>query len=167
MEVLIIMKKIAIVFVLLILTNTASAAQDGIGLGVILGEPTGVTFKTWIDGKTAIDAAAAWSFSGNNAFQLHADYLIHPFDMPKPREVSGKVSFYYGFGGRIKLQESASGKSQEETADLLGIRFPVGFSHVLAKAPVEFFAEIVPVLNIVPDTDVDLDGAIGARYYFK
>jgi hypothetical protein len=152
------MKKIATVLFLLLLTGTASAAQDGFGLGVILGEPTGVSFKTWIDGKTAIDAAAAWSFSGNNAFQLHADYLIHPFDMPKPPEVTGKVSFYYGFGVRLKLQESESGKSRDETADLLGIRFPVGFSHVLAKAP---------VLNLVPDTDVDLDGAIGARYYFK
>jgi hypothetical protein len=32
---------------------------------------------------------------------------------------------------------------------------------------VEFFAELVPILDVVPDTDADLNASIGARYYFK
>lgn len=161
------MKKIAMIFVFLLMAGTASGGQEGIGLGVILGEPTGVSFKTWIDNRTAIDAAAAWSFSENDSFQFHADYLIHPFDMPKPPEVRGAVSFYFGIGGRFKLKESKSRDSRNENDDLLGIRFPVGFSHLMAEAPVEFFAELVPVLDVVPDTDADLNAAIGARYYFR
>lgn len=160
------MKKI-ILLLYLLFASTASAGQNGLGLGVILGEPTGVSFKTWIDNRTAIDAAAAWSFSENDSFQFHADYLVHLFEMPKPPEVSGRVAFYYGIGGRLKLQESDSRKSRNEKDDLLGIRFPLGFSHNLATEPVEFFAELVPILDIVPDTDADLNAAIGARYYFK
>ena len=87
------MKKVMIFFVFLFAAATASHAQDGIGLGVILGEPTGFTFKTWTSRNTAVDAAAAWSFSENGSFQLHADYLINPFAMPKPRGISGRYSF--------------------------------------------------------------------------
>jgi hypothetical protein len=161
------MKKLSMLFAFLLMAGTASGGQ-GIGLGVILGEPTGVSFKAWIDNRTAIDAAAAWSFSENDSFQFHTDYLIHPFDMPKPPEVRGAVSFYFGIGGRVKLKDSDSGRnSRNENDDLLGIRFPVGFSHLMAEAPIEFFAELVPVLDVVPDTDADLNAAIGARYYFR
>jgi hypothetical protein len=37
---------------------------------------------------------------------------------------------------------------------------------LLDRAPVEIFLEIVPGLDLIPGTDFDLDGAIGARYYF-
>jgi hypothetical protein len=33
-------------------------------------------------------------------------------------------------------------------------------------APFEVFAEIAPVMSLIPDTSVSFDGAIGARYYF-
>lgn len=145
----------------------ARAGEDGIGLGVILGEPTGLSFKTWTGSRTAIDAAAAWSFSENASFQFHADYLVHPFSVPKPREVSGRVSFYYGIGGRFKSRESSGGPARNDRDDLFGIRFPLGFSFFPGRTQAELFAEIVPVLDIAPDTDADLNAAIGARYYFK
>jgi hypothetical protein len=161
------MKKPVLFFMILLAAAPGFAGQDGIGLGVILGEPTGITFKTWTGSRTAVDAAAAWSFSENDSFQFHADFLIEPFTMPKPQEVKGSISFYYGIGGRIKLEESDNKNSRNENDDVLGIRFPLGFSHLLLSAPVEFFAEIVPILDIVPDTDADMNAAIGARYYFK
>jgi hypothetical protein len=160
------MNIITALFLVLITAATASGAPQGVGLGVILGDPTGFTFKTWTGRSTAVDAAAAWSFSGNDAFQLHVDYLINPFYMPKPREVSGRISFYYGIGARLKLQESHNG-NRNDNDDLFGVRFPVGFSHILTEAPFEFFAEIAPIVDVVPDTDADFNAAIGARYYFK
>ena len=43
---------------------------------------------------------------------------------------------------------------------------PVGIACLLTGTPVDIFAEIVPVLDIVPDTDFDLNIAIGARLFF-
>lgn len=160
------MKKTVMLLVFILLTATAQAGQDGIGVGVILGEPTGVSVKNWLDTRTAVDAAAAWSFSGQDSFQLHADYLIHPIDLPKIPEIKGQTTFYYGVGGRLKLQENDDHNS-DNNDDRLGLRLPIGLSLLLSAVPVEFFVELVPILDLVPDTEFELNAAIGARYYFK
>ena len=48
---------------------------------------------------------------------------------------------------------------------MLGARFPFGIGKTLDNAPVEFFLEIVPILDLAPDTEFDLNGAVGVRYY--
>ena len=48
----------------------------------------------------------------------------------------------------------------------LGVRFPVGIAYLFDGAPVDIFLEVVPTLNLIPETDVDLDAALGARYWF-
>jgi len=44
---------------------------------------------------------------------------------------------------------------------------PWGSATSSPKHLLEIFAEIVPVIEFAPDTDGDVDGAIGIRYYFK
>ena len=54
----------------------AVAADAGGGtweLGVILGEPTGLSAKYWMSQETALDFGAAWSFKGDGQFHLHVD----------------------------------------------------------------------------------------------
>ena len=48
-----------------------------------------------------------------------------------------------------------------------GIRIPLGITYLVHTAPLEVFAEIVPVVRFAPDTAGDVDGAVGVRYYFK
>ena len=141
--------------------------ENGVGVGVILGEPTGISVKKWIGPERAIDAAAAWSFSENDSFQFHADYLIHQFNVLQPSLEDGRLPFYYGMGGRVKLKSGNNGQGRNDHDALLGIRIPLGLSWLFAKAPVELFIEIVPILDVVPDTVLDINGAIGARYYFR
>ena len=43
------------------------------GAGIIVGEPTGLSFKHWMSRERAVDAAAAWSFSENDSFQSEFD----------------------------------------------------------------------------------------------
>ena len=48
-----------------------------------------------------------------------------------------------------------------------GIRFPLGINLYIAEAPIDIFFEIVPILNLAPKTDLDLNAALGIRYYFN
>jgi hypothetical protein len=135
-------------------TSVGLAQEEGVGLGVILGEPTGVSFKIFLNKSQAIDAAAAWSFGKEDAFHLHADYLLHNWTLIQIDK--SQIPIYYGIGGRLKFEKE----------NRFGVRFPVGITVFIREAPIDFFLEVVPILNLAPSTDFDLNAAIGARYYF-
>jgi hypothetical protein len=151
------LKKITLIFIFIILSSFSKIlAQDkDFGLGIIIGEPTGVSAKYWTHSNGAFDGAAAWSFIDEGAFHIHVDYLLHNFDLIKVSE--GRLPFYYGIGGRIKASDDAR----------LGVRVPLGLAYLLERAPVDIFLEIVPILDLAPKTDFKINAAIGARYYFK
>lgn len=163
------MKTVPVAFVLFALAFGMPEArgENGLGVGVIIGEPTGVSIKKWIGETRAVDAAAAWSFSEHESFQFHADYLIHNFLLLQPKDFKGRLPVYFGVGGRIKLNDLNGGKGRNDEDALVGIRIPFGISYLFADAPVDLFAEVVPILNVAPDTDLDINAAIGARFYFR
>ncbi len=144
-------------FVFLCLLNGGNIfAQDsGFGLGIILGEPTGISCKLWTKQNIAINGAAAWSIEEKKSFHLHGDYLIHRFGYFNIKE--GKLPVYHGIGGRIKL-------TKDKYA--FGVRFPFGLSYIYEKESIDIFYEIVPILNLFPSTTFNLNGGIGVRYYF-
>ncbi|MDH5468423.1 MAG: hypothetical protein OEY25_13480 [Candidatus Aminicenantes bacterium] len=144
-----------IVSIFLLLTGTAKAQNKEFGIGVILGEPTGISLKKWLGGHSAIDGAVAWSFGGANSFHLHADYLYHNFNLFDVE--SGQLPLYFGVGFRFKTEPEAT----------FGARFPVGICYIFEKAPLDIFLELGPVLDLVPGMEFWFTGSIGARFYFK
>jgi len=147
--------KFAMVLFLLVFLSTVKAQSSGVGLGLIVGEPTGVSFKYWTGSTTAIDAALAWSFIDGGAFHIHGDYLFHNMRLISVPE--GLLPFYYGIGARIKTANDTK----------LGVRVPLGLAYLFQSAPVDIFLEIVPILDLTPKTDFAINAALGARYYFK
>jgi hypothetical protein len=49
----------------------------------------------------------------------------------------------------------------------MAIRLPIGISVLPPAIPVDAFMEIVPVMGLLPETSITLDGALGIRYYFR
>ena len=156
------MKKAALVFILLAgFAGLASAESNhNIGVGIIAGEPTGVSFKLWTSQTTAFDAGAAWSFVGGGFFQIHGDFLLHNFNIF--RVDTGKMSLFYGVGARLKFGEDTIGANETT----LSLRVPVGLAYEFEKTPIEIFLEIVPMLDLVPATEISIAGGVGFRYYF-
>ncbi len=153
--------KVAIIAILLAVTATNASAQDTFGLGVIVGEPTGLSLKYWLDEDRAIDGAAAWSFSENDSFQLHGDYLIHDYELLN----SDDLPFYYGLGARLKFKDN-EGRGRNSNDEIFGIRVPLGITYLFEDAPLDLFFELVPVLDLAPDVELDINAAIGLRFYF-
>lgn len=145
----------------LFLIIQTSFAREEMQLGVILGSPTGISGKMSLGNNRAIDAALAYSLSDDLDLVLQADYLIENarsfnINAPQPLEL------YFGIGARIAIVEQ--GKHEDELA--IGPRAPVGISYTISNPNLMFFGELALILNIVPDTDVDLDAGIGVRYRF-
>lgn len=132
----------------------ASAAQQKYELGIIVGEPTGLSGKADLAGGGAVDAAVAWSTSGEDKLSFHADRLWYKRDVFTPKE--GSLPVYYGVGGRIKLEDKSR----------LGVRFPVGLQYFFKDARFTAFFEIAPIMDVVPDTEFRLSAAAGFRIVF-
>jgi hypothetical protein len=133
----------------------ANAQQNGFGLGVILGEPTGFSFKGWTGPTTAIDAALAWSFVDETTFHVHVDYLWHNDAITKKPE----MPVYYGVGGRIRTGGHGD--------DRIGVRVVGGLGYYIPDTPIDLFVEIAPILDFAPSTDFSINGGLGARYFFR
>ena len=136
------------------LCSSAPAQENGFGLGVIAGEPTGLSFKKWVERNIALDGAVAWSLGRDDALHLHVDYLAHNFGLFQVEE--GKLPIYYGLGCRIKSGDD----------DRFGARIPLGMNYLFENTPLDIFLEIVPVLDLAPNTELNMNGAIGIRYFF-
>jgi hypothetical protein len=147
-------KYILVLFSILFLSNV-NAQSNGIGLGLIIGEPTGISGKFWTGSTTAFDAGLAWSFIDENAFQIHADYLFHNIRLITVSE--GKLPFYYGIGARLKTANEIK----------VGVRVPLGLAYLFQNLPIDIFVEVVPILDIIPKTDFQINAALGARYFFN
>ncbi len=124
------------------------------GAGIIIGEPTGISLKYWQSPGQALAAAAAWSFQGKAAVHFHADYLFHRDVTRDVRQ--GRLASYFGMGLRTKFREGM----------LLGIRIPLGINYQFPTAPLEFFIEFVPIMELIPATELNINGGFGLRYYF-
>src|SRR5574341_1413453 len=118
----------ALVLIVLALSAHGLKAQNhGTGLGVILGEPTGISFKHWLGGATAVDAGLAWSFAADD-IHFHMTYLIHAFDWIKSTDDFGsRLNFYYGVGGSANFENNSRAgargvlglvRSEEHTSEL-------------------------------------------------
>ncbi|MBU8922935.1 MAG: hypothetical protein KOO63_14050 [Bacteroidales bacterium] len=141
----------------MIMTTCPAMAEGGnFGLGIIIGEPTGFVGKMFLSDRNAIDGALAWSLDDNNYMHVHGDYLFHNFFILE--DVKGEFAWYLGIGGRIALVDDHDNH--------VGVRFPVGITYLFQDTRFDTFFELVPIMDVAPDTDFDLEGAIGIRFYF-
>lgn len=124
------------------------------GVGMQVGEPTGLDAKLWTDENNALDFGLGWSFEGPNEMIMQVDYVWHSFDVFPVSQ--GELPLYFGIGGRAILNDDA----------VLGARMPLGIAYMLESFPLDVFVEIEPILNLTPATDFDVGGGFGARFRF-
>ncbi|MFO7448274.1 MAG: hypothetical protein R6W90_18085, partial [Ignavibacteriaceae bacterium] len=156
-----------IVSLMLILAKPVSAQDSGFGMGLILGEPTGLSAKLWTSGDNAFDFGLGVSLGGdrikyqgeyNNGSRVHfhMDYLWHAFNAISSTE---KFPLYYGLGGRFNSGGGYDGS--------FGIRGVFGIAWFPRSTPLDVFIELVPVFQVTPLTGLGIDAGLGVRYFFQ
>lgn len=160
------MKKVILaVLALLISQVPALATRDGDqGYGVMVGNPTGLSAKIWMDDRWAFDGAVGVARS---EFDVHVSLLRHSFNWHDGIDnkwptfqrwlQKADIPLYFGIGPRVLFEHN------EE----LGIRFPLGFSVLPKASNWEVFTEFAPVFRLTPSTGFNADYALGVRYYFR
>ena len=138
------------------------AADKGtFGIGIILGEPTGVSAKLYIQDDQAIQAGLGFAFIGDG-IHLHVDYVFHPWIL-QSRD-SFVLPVYIGPG--IRLINREKGRDDQQFA--IGVRGVVGLLFDFKGVPLDAFVEVAGLIEIEFDDGpgLDINAAAGARYYF-
>lgn len=154
--------------------------QRQYGLGVMLGDPTGLSGKAWLSRTNAIDAGlGAYGYGppggcfrngpnppacdrgwGRSTISVHADYLW------ESKIVEGRLAqldWHIGGGARVLFLSDPCAYDCWE----LGVRGPVGLDLTFARPNfLEVFFELAPALYVVPVAFLSFEGALGVRGYF-
>ncbi|HEC78585.1 MAG TPA: hypothetical protein ENI34_05510 [candidate division WOR-3 bacterium] len=132
------------------------------GLGIIIGSPTGFSGKYLLFDKSAIEVNAGWSFWHTVGMHATADYQYLFPGVIKDEEGRSLdyVVPYLGIGGRLKIYDT----DDNETDFKIGLRLGGGVEYLVSRFG--FFLELYPVVDIIPGTEFDFEGGLGARLYF-
>jgi hypothetical protein len=141
----------------------------GPSLGIILGSPTGFTFKYVFARTSAIAINAGWGLVGAVHFSSSCDYqFLFPQTMRWTDEFEGTshelkgLTPYFGVGGRFSIEEEP--EPSNETKLHAGVRIGGGVEYAINRFGI--FLEIYPVVDIIPGTEFDIMGGLGFRFYF-
>ncbi|PKL25117.1 MAG: hypothetical protein CVV47_07490 [Spirochaetae bacterium HGW-Spirochaetae-3] len=137
----------------------AGQPADGpMGIGIFLGQPTGVTFEmdlskaTWLDFKAAWDLAAG---QGGYSIMLQGNYEI-----AFPGMIAIETALFTPFVGAGALVQLYDGGAN------FGVRVPGGVSYRFTNVPLELFLEAGLDIYLLPGFTLDMSGGLGARYRF-
>lgn len=150
--------------------NRAYSQTTGVGAGLILDSPTGISAKFWTTKVNAIDLAIGWSNNGTwthfrngytyyytkTLLHIHADYLWHAFHVIRSDQ---RLPLYYGLGLHFD--------SGNTVPTAIGIRAVGGIDWMPHAVPIDVFFELAPLFYVAPTTGLGLDVGLGARYFFQ
>jgi hypothetical protein len=128
-----------------ILVKPTSAQDHGFGMGLILGEPTGLSAKLWTSKENAFDFGLGVSVGGDrikykgnynrtSRIHFHMDYLWHAFNAINSTE---RFPLYYGIGGRFNTGGNYEGS--------FGVRGVFGIAWFPRSTPIDVFLEFLPL----------------------
>jgi hypothetical protein len=156
-----------VILCLILATEGSHAQQRKFGLGLIIGEPTGISAKLWTSPENALDFGLGWSYGGDRVdryygyydggqrVHFHIDYLWHSFNAIRSTE---RFPLYYGVGAHLN-----SGAGYDDSFAIRGV---FGIAWLPHTTPIDIFLELVPSLQLTYYTGFALDAGVGIRYYF-
>jgi hypothetical protein len=136
--------------------------KGSFGIGLVIGEPTGVAAKLYLGDDTAVQAAVGFNFIGSGV-QVNAEYVFHPWILQE-RDLF-VLPIYLGPGVRAIQYDGGRGADGHFAFGLRGV---VGLLFDFKNVPLDTFVEIAGVIEW--DAAEDLEPAFnlgaGVRYYF-
>lgn len=133
------------------------------GVGIVVGEPTGICVKLYLKDDQAIQAAVGGAFIGGGV-QVHADYVFHPYIL-QSRD-SFVLATYIGPG--LRVIDYSSGRNNAFIA--VGLRAVGGLLFDFRKVPLDAFVEVAGVFEYGfadgEGAGIALNAGAGIRYYF-
>jgi hypothetical protein len=144
--------------------GVAVARPEGLGLGLMGGNPSGLSLKVWTGPHVALDAGLGYSLWYGQALSFHGDVLWHTNSLTESPD--GYLPLYIGLGARVVMANAPDYPDMR-----IGLRVPFGLEYVFNSVPIGLFVEVVPTFDVsgVPPNRnfFGPQGSVGFRYYFS
>ena len=135
-------------------------SPHGVGVGIVAGDPTGLSVIWRADDTNAVQLGAGWSFRKAD-LDIALDYQVTLARARVDDIRDAHFNAYAGVGGELDLLSGRGGDSWH-----VGLRLPLGVALLPDRHPFDLFVQITPVLVVLPATEVGVDGGVGGRVFF-
>ncbi len=119
------------------------------GMGILLGQPSGLKATFALQKRIHLDFTAAWSW--NDWMLVMGDCKFEDYISPW----SLYWRWYYGLG----VYGGVSDNSDREA--VLGMRVPIGVSYQFPYTSLEVFGELVPAMQFIEETQGRFHWGVG------
>jgi hypothetical protein len=151
-------------------------ANKTFGLGIELGEPTGLNGKVFVTKSAAIDFGVGYidTYYYGGGEHIYADFLWHPTSLASTP--SFELPLYIGAGLRFWDFDYCYMGVCNYRGSAFGIRVPFGIAFDFNNVKLDIFLQLVPALDFLSNDyynrygdreHAGLDGSVGFRYWFK
>lgn len=154
------MKYIAGIFALMGLLLANGAQAKSVGVGAVLGSPTGFSVNLFLNQAQTVHTIAAWDLDDDEEDLLLASH----YTWRRNDFAEKALGWFYGAGARLQLLDDNHRDNRERDDFELGPSATTGLFYELN--PVEFFLKGNLTVNIVEETDAEADLMVGAHYNF-
>src|SRR5689334_1858761 len=156
---------ILVVLVVAAVLTSARPARAEVGIGLFVGQPTGLDIKLDLQRKTALDFVIGWNDfdddRGRDGY-AHVTFLVN---LANVRGRSVVVPFRLGIGGAVFDDNDNFGDDIN-----IAVRAPFEIGIRFRSTPLEIYGELSLVVVLIDENDnhddIDADGGIGLRVYF-
>lgn len=147
--------------------SAAAPADKTIGVGAVLGTPTGFNLQVALGESAALDFVIGGGFYYSRHFYSHAQFLwnfkLKQWDVGTlSLHVGGGLEVHHYFRNYYWYWDGRGNRKRTG----LAVRVPVGVSFAFKKVPVDVFNEIAPAVHVYPDARFGFSFTIGGRYWF-
>lgn len=137
------------------------------GIGLVLGDPSGLSIKYWTTAENAFHVYIGSSYFGK--IRLGADYLWHfdSFNSSVVKLYTG-LGLVLGFGNGSGIWYKSNKDNFYYWSDnTVGIaaRGVLGLNIIPRNSPLEIFLELAPLVGLSPNYGINIDAAVGIRFY--
>ena len=145
-------------------SRASPSAGGPFGLGIMLGDPTGITGKYWTSGNTAVTFGVASSW--HDTLEVFIDHNWH---FTSAFSANAPLIPYIGIGAGL-LFDTYERYNRDiyyrDRSTSLALRIPLGIEFLPRTVPIGAFVEITPAVTLSAGMPGRIQAALGARYYF-
>ncbi|OFX68538.1 MAG: hypothetical protein A2X12_01330 [Bacteroidetes bacterium GWE2_29_8] len=160
------MKKFLFFLITLVIINNTYSQDYKSGIGVRAGYSNGISFKSFISNKNALEFFATNRYGGFalTGMYLFQDQSVNPFDVED-------LSFYYGLGAHVGYYDKDRYYSfnyiVNDQVFNLGVDCVFGAEYKVPTVPITLSIDVKPFIDFIGNVRfLPLDFGISIRYVF-